>query len=54
MRVMGIDLAWADAAVVNETGVVAAGLDGTIVAAGWTKGVDATVGWANQPATGPR
>jgi predicted RNase H-like nuclease len=52
MRVMGIDLAWADAAVVNETGVVAAGLDGTIVAAGWTKGVDATVGWANQHATG--
>ena len=28
MRVMGIDLAWAGADVVNETGVVAAGLTG--------------------------
>jgi predicted RNase H-like nuclease len=47
MRLLGIDLAWADAAVVNETGAVALEADGTIVAAGWTVGVDDTVRWAN-------
>lgn len=47
MRALGIDLAWADTTVANETGVVAADPDGTIVAAGWTVGVDETVAWAN-------
>ena len=51
LRVLGIDLAWADATTANETGVVAAEPDGTIVAAGWTIGVEETVAWANMHAT---
>jgi len=51
MRLLGVDLAWADAAVVNETGVVALELDGSIVAAGWTVGVEATLQWIQQHAT---
>jgi predicted RNase H-like nuclease len=45
MRFIGVDLAWADSAVANETGVVALDEDGTIVAAGWTAGVAATTAW---------
>ena len=45
MRALGIDLAWGDAKVVNETGVVALDPDGSIAAAGWTSGVEATVSW---------
>lgn len=51
MRVLGVDLAWGDTTVANETGVVAAEPDGTIVAAGWTTGVEETVVWANTYAT---
>jgi predicted RNase H-like nuclease len=51
LRALGVDLAWADATVANETGVVAAEPDGTIVAAGWTTGVEETVAWANRHAT---
>lgn len=51
MKVLGVDLAWADTTVANETGVVAAEPDGTIVAAGWTTGVEETVAWANAHAT---
>ena len=51
MRMLGIDLAWADAAVVNETGVVALDEDGSIAAAGWTAGVQATVDWIAAHAT---
>lgn len=51
LRALGVDLAWADAATANETGVVAAESDGTIVAAGWTTGVEETVEWANTHAT---
>lgn len=51
LRALGVDLAWADAATANETGVVAAESDGTIVAAGWTTGVEETVAWANTHAT---
>ncbi len=51
LRALGIDLAWADAAVANETGVVAAEPDGTIVDAGWTTGVEETLAWANAQAT---
>jgi predicted RNase H-like nuclease len=45
MRFVGVDLAWADSAVANETGVVALDEDGTVVAAGWTAGVAATMAW---------
>jgi len=48
MRVLGIDLAWATnkkSGVSNETGVVAVELDGTVVAAGWTRGLDETLAW---------
>lgn len=51
LRVLGVDLAWTDATTANETGVVAADLDGTIVAAGWTTGVEKTVAWANEYAS---
>jgi hypothetical protein len=51
LRTFGVDLAWADATTVNETGVVASEPDGTIVAAGWTTGVDETIAWANRYAT---
>lgn len=47
LRALGVDLAWADTTVANETGVVAADPDGTIVDAGWTTGVEETVAWAN-------
>lgn len=48
MRILGIDLAWATnkkSGVSNETGVVAVGLDGTVVDAGWTRGLDHTLDW---------
>jgi predicted RNase H-like nuclease len=48
MRVLGIDLAWADStatAQANETGVVAVDPDGSIVDAGWTVGIDETIAW---------
>jgi predicted RNase H-like nuclease len=51
LRTLGVDLAWADATTANETGVVAAESDGTIVDAGWTTGVEETVAWANTHAT---
>jgi predicted RNase H-like nuclease len=51
LRILGIDLAWADATVVNETGVVAVEPDGTIVEAGCTMGVEATLEWANKYST---
>ncbi len=51
MRVLGVDLAWTDATIANETGVVAVEPDGTIVAAGWTTGVEETAVWANEHAS---
>jgi predicted RNase H-like nuclease len=51
LRTLGVDLAWADATTANETGVVAVEPDGTIVAAGWTTGVEETVAWVNTHAT---
>ena len=45
MRFLGIDLAWADGDVVNETGVVALDRDGTIADARWTSGVEETAAW---------
>jgi predicted RNase H-like nuclease len=50
MRVLGIDLAWATdkkSGLPNETGVVAVEQDGTVVTAGWTRGLDETVDWIN-------
>jgi predicted RNase H-like nuclease len=51
LRILGADLAWADARTANEVGVVAAEPDGTIVAAGWTTGVEEPVAWAYTHAT---
>jgi predicted RNase H-like nuclease len=51
LRTLGVDLAWTDETTANKTGVVAAEPDGTIVAAGWTTGVEETVAWANTHAT---
>lgn len=48
MRVLGIDLAWAESTAsrpANETGVVAVDADGSIVDAGWTVGIDETIAW---------
>lgn len=48
LRVLGIDLAWATnkrSGVSNETGVVAVERDGTVVDAGWTRGLDETLDW---------
>jgi len=45
---LGIDLAWGQGRhgiAPNETGVVAADPDGSIVDAGWTRGVDETAAW---------
>jgi predicted RNase H-like nuclease len=52
LRALGVDLAWADTTVANETGVVAADPDGTIVAAGWTTGLEETIAWANTHGAG--
>lgn len=51
MRVLGVDLAWGQGrpgVAPNETGVVAADADGTIVDAGWTRGVAETAAWMNR------
>jgi predicted RNase H-like nuclease len=48
VRVLGVDLAWVDGTATrpaNETGVVAVAEDGTVLDAGWTRGVDETVAW---------
>ena len=51
MRFIGVDLAWAEGARTNETGVVALDADGTIVDAGWTVGVDDTAAWIERFST---
>ncbi len=50
MRFLGVDLAWADSAKANETGVVALEADGRILDAGWSVGVDETVAWVGEHA----
>ena len=53
MRVLGIDLAWGQGGpggAPNETGVVAVDPDGTIVDAGWTRGVADTAAWVQRHA----
>lgn len=55
VRYLGIDLAWgegSDAKPANQSGVVALGADGVIVDAGWTIGLDETVGWVGEHAGG--
>lgn len=45
---LGVDLAWVDDGTTrraNETGVVAVTEDGTVLDAGWTRGVDETIAW---------
>lgn len=47
-RVLGVDLAWGQGrpgVPPNETGVVAVDEDGTVVDAGWTRGVAETAAW---------
>lgn len=54
MRILGVDLAWGQGrpgVAANETGVVAADPDGTIVDAGWTRGVTETAAWMERWAT---
>jgi predicted RNase H-like nuclease len=54
VRVLGIDLAWGQGrpgVAPNESGVVAVDRDGTIVDAGWTRGVDDTAAWVERWAT---
>ena len=55
MRFLGVDLAWGRgtaARPANRTGVVSLEADGSIVAAGWTIGLDATARWIADEAVG--
>jgi predicted RNase H-like nuclease len=48
-RFIGVDLAWREGSadlVANETGVAVIDRDGQILDAGWTRGVEQTIGWA--------
>lgn len=47
MRFVGVDLAWG---AVNETGVIALDPDGSLAAADWTLGVEATARWIEEHA----
>ena len=54
MRVLGIDLAWAEGTMTkaaNESGVAAVERSGTVLDAGWTLGLDATLAWVDAWAT---
>jgi predicted RNase H-like nuclease len=54
VRFLGIDLAWAEGSaskLANESGVVALEEDGSVLDAGWTVGVDATVAWIETRST---
>ena len=49
-RFIGVDLAWREGnadLVANETGVAVIDRDGKILDAGWTRGVEQTIGWAD-------
>lgn len=51
MRVLGIDLAWGQGrpgVPPNETGVVVVDEEGTVLDAGWTRGVAETAAWMNR------
>ena len=52
-RFIGVDLAWREGSadlVANETGVAVIDGDGQILDAGWTRGVEQTIGWVNRAA----
>ena len=52
-RFLGVDLAWgegSEAQSANRSGVVALEPSGTVVEAGWTIGIDETVGWIQDQA----
>ena len=52
-RFIGVDLAWREGSadvVANETGVAVVGSDGRILDAGWTRGVEQTISWADTAA----
>jgi len=52
-RFIGVDLAWREGTadlLANETGVAAIDGDGRILDAGWTRGVEQTIGWADTTA----
>ena len=54
-RFIGVDLAWRESSadvVANETGVAVINGDGQILDAGWTRGVEQTIGWAGTAAGG--
>jgi predicted RNase H-like nuclease len=50
MQFLGIDLAWADnpGSLANETGLVLLAGDGTVVDAGWSRGIQETLGWVSE------
>jgi predicted RNase H-like nuclease len=53
MRFLGVDLAWREARAdrpANETGVAVIDADGRVLDAGWTRGVEETLAWANAAA----
>lgn len=55
MRVLGIDLAWAEGSAkkpANETGLVAVDGSGTILDAGWRCGLDEACSWIEQFSSG--
>ncbi|RKR76405.1 DUF429 domain-containing protein [Frondihabitans australicus] len=48
MRFIGVDLAWGEGTATrpaNETGLCAIDENGTVLAAGWTRGIDAVAEW---------
>ncbi len=52
-RFIGVDLAWREGnagLLANETGVAVIDGEGQILDAGWTRGVEQTIGWADKVA----
>ena len=50
LHFIGIDLAWAETARPNESGIVMLDQAGTIVSAGWAVGIDEVVAWLDRHA----
>jgi len=49
-RLLGIDLAWREGSpdlVANETGIAVIDAEGQVLDAGWTRGVEETIAWAD-------
>ena len=49
LHFIGIDLAWAEKAKPNESGIVMLDQAGTIVSAGWAVGIHEVVAWLDRP-----